>query len=275
MRKNYYWLFLLPLLCLAVSCSRSYHIDVASSVSVIDGKMIYLRSFEDGSWVTKDSAEIVHGVFSMEGEADSAQIVSIFMDGESFMPMVLEPGTIKMKITPAGFEVSGTELNDKLYGFIRSKGELDAQILEASRIENRLILDGASAEEAQAKAEEKAGEVTRRIQQLTKEFITENYSNILGPSVFLMVCGSSFPYPYLTQDLEEIYDSAPAFFREHAEVKEYVARARENMHTMEEQMRANEEMFRQQAPDTSAESPALPGGTPAATLSSPQQAGLQ
>ena len=113
------------------------------------------------------------------------------------------------------------------------------------------------------------------VQQLTKEFITENYSNILGPSVFLMVCGSSFPYPYLTQDLEEIYDSAPAFFREHAEVKEYVARARENMHTMEEQMRANEEMFRQQAPDTSAESPALPGGTPAATLSSPQQAGLQ
>ncbi|MGI6219584.1 MAG: DUF4369 domain-containing protein [Bacteroidaceae bacterium] len=275
MKKNNYLFLLLLLLC-AVSCNKGYRISGTSSVSVVDGKMIYLRSFEGGNWSTKDSASVVHGTFSMEGTVDSAQIVSIFMDGESFMPMVLEPGHIEMSITPAGFDVRGTELNDKLYDFIRRKGELDLQIQEASRIENRLILDGAPADEARAKAEEKAAEVTRQIQQLTKDFISANYQNILGPSVFLMVCGSSFPYPYLTTDLEELYESAPSSFQNHPEVKEYVSRARENMRLMKEQLQANEARFRAaQAADSLGGGGLVGGASPALALPSTEGAGLK
>lgn len=244
-------------------------------MSIVDGKMIYLRSFEDRRWVTKDSAEIVHGSFSMEGEVDSAQIVSIFMDGESFMPMVLESGTIEVAITPMGIDVKGTVLNEKLYDFIRRKGELDLQVQEASRIENRLILDGASADEARAKAEEKAAQVTQEIQQLTKDFIMANSQNILGPSVFLMVCGSSFPYPYLTPDLEELYESAPLSFQNHEEVKEYVSRARSNMRLMEEQLQANEEMLRLQQADSSDGIGAEASAAPALATPSRQTAGAE
>lgn len=264
MKKKYCCLLLPLLLFSVVSCNRGYRINGTSSVSLVDGKTIYLRSFENGHWATRDSAEVVHGTFSMEGSVDSAQIVSIFMNNESFMPMVLEPGTIEMSITPAGFDVRGTELNEKLYGFIRRKGELDQQIQEAARIENRMILDGASADEARATAEEKAAEVTTQIQQLTKDFISANYQNILGPSVFLMVCGSSFPYPYLTPDLEELYESAPAGFKEHPEVKEYVERARENMSLLEQHLQANRRLLGSQQVDSLAAGADSSMGIPAA-----------
>ncbi len=271
------YLFLCSLLCVLASCSGGYHVKGTSSVSVVDGKMIYLKSYTNNTWSVIDSSEIVHGTFEMKGTVDSACIVSIFMDGESYMPMVLEEGVIEMSITPSGFVVKGTELNDKLYAFIRSKGELDEQILEATRIENRLILDGASAEEAQSRAEEKVAEITRQVQKLTKDFITENYTNVLGPSVFLMVCGSSFPYPFLTEDLQTLYDAAPESFRENVEVKEYVARAHENMQSMRQQMQARQQQLGQQMPVPSAagdEASRIGNTIPGTSLQPSQQAGL-
>ena len=54
--------------------------------------MLYLKSLRDGEWVKLDSAEVVHGLFSMKGKMDSVQMVTLYMDEESIMPIVLESG---------------------------------------------------------------------------------------------------------------------------------------------------------------------------------------
>lgn len=225
---------LIVFLFVFVSCGEKYSIKGSSDVSMIDGKVIYLKSGNQEEWRVVDSAEIVHGKFAMKGKLDSVQMVSIFMDGESYMPMVLEDGVIEMEIKPTGFHVKGTPLNDRLYTFLREKASLDEQIDEAAHIESQLILGGASPETAHMRAREKTAEVTKKIRALTKSFIEENYDNVLGPSVFLMVCASSFPYPLLNSELQELHDNAPASFRENKEMKKYVSKARENMEFLKE-----------------------------------------
>ena len=57
---------LLLLLVLFVSCSRKYKIEGSSSVTSLDGKMLFLKTLQDGQWVAIDSAEVVHGLFKMK-----------------------------------------------------------------------------------------------------------------------------------------------------------------------------------------------------------------
>ena len=83
------FLLLLPFLA---SCTSKYKIEGTSSVNSLDGKMLYLKSLNDGEWVKLDSAEVVHGGFSMKGKIDSVQMVTLYMDEESIMPIVLESG---------------------------------------------------------------------------------------------------------------------------------------------------------------------------------------
>lgn len=64
--------------------------------------------------------------------------------------------------------------------------------------------------------------------ELAKSFIEENYDNVLGAGVFLMLC-NGFPYPVLTPVMEEIVNNAPESFKNNPMIKEYVSVARSNM----------------------------------------------
>ena len=90
------FLLLLPFLA---SCTSKYRIEGTSSVNSLDGKMLYLKTMRDGEWVKLDSAEVVHGLFSMKGKVDSVQMVTLYMDDESIMPIVLESSKIKVTIS--------------------------------------------------------------------------------------------------------------------------------------------------------------------------------
>ena len=68
-----------------------------------------------------DSAEVVHGLFSMKGKIDSVQMVTLYMDEESIMPIVLESGKITVTISNTDLKAVGTSLNNALYEFISKK----------------------------------------------------------------------------------------------------------------------------------------------------------
>ena len=91
----------------------------------LDGKMLYLKSLRDGEWVKLDSAEVVHGLFSMKGKMDSVQMVTLYMDEESIMPIVLESGKITVTISNTDLKAVGTSLNNALYEFISKRNRQD------------------------------------------------------------------------------------------------------------------------------------------------------
>lgn len=103
------------------SCSRKYKIEGNSSVTSLDGKMLFLKTLQNGQWVTIDSSEVVHGLFSMKGCVDSVMMVTLYMDDEGIMPLVLENGKIEVSISNTQLTAKGTFLNNQLYEFIKKE----------------------------------------------------------------------------------------------------------------------------------------------------------
>lgn len=210
------------------SCASEYQINGSSSVSRLDGKMLFVKVPQGDKMINVDSAEVVHGLFSMNGPVDSSFIASLYMDDQSIMPFVVERGNIEILIDNAIIKVTGTPLNDCLYEFVGKKNSLDDRAYEVERMESRMIMDGKSSEEIEVEMTKEREKISEEMNKLAKEFIQANYENVLGPGVFLMLC-NSFPYPVLTPVVEEIVNEAPASFQNHPMIKEYMKVARENM----------------------------------------------
>ena len=138
---------LLLLLMFLASCTRKYKVEGSSSVTSLDGKMLYLKTLKDGQWVTVDSAEVIHGLFSMRGRVDSVIMATLYMNDEGIMPLVLEDGKIEVSISNTQLTAKGTALNNLLYEFIEKRNALELQIEELDRKEARMVLDGVNLEE--------------------------------------------------------------------------------------------------------------------------------
>lgn len=83
-----------------------------------------------------------------------------------------------------------------------------------------------------------------------KQFIIDNNENVLGPSVFMMMC-STLPYPVMTPQIEDIMRTAPLTFKQNQLIKEFLSKAKENMQLIEEHQRVRQNV----STDTSANKP--------------------
>lgn len=213
------------------SCASEYQIQGSSSVSRLDGKMLFVKVPQGNDMMNVDSAEVVHGLFKMQGEIDTTMIASLYMDDQSIMPLVMEKGSIEIQIDNGRITVKGTPLNERLYDFVGKKSSLDDRAYEVERMESRMIMDGHPMDVVEMEINKEREKLTSEMNDLVKTFIQDNYENVLGPGVFLMLC-NGFPYPLLTPLMEEIVDKAPDSFKNHSLIKEYVEVARENMQKM-------------------------------------------
>lgn len=202
----------------------------------LDGKMLYLKSLRDGEWVKLDSAEVVHGLFSMKGKMDSVQMVTLYMDDESIMPIVLESGKIVVTISNTELKATGTSLNTALYDFIAKKNVMEESIGELEQKETRMVMDGGDIDEIHGQLIAEGDSLVKAMNLYVKTFISNNYENVLGPSVFMMLC-SSLPYPIMTPQIDDIIKDAPYSFKSNKMVREFLTKAKENMKLIEEHQR--------------------------------------
>ncbi len=219
----------LLLLVLFTSCNRKYKIEGSSSVASLDGKMLFLKTLQDGQWV-------IHGHFRMKGRADSVMMVTLYMDHEGIMPLVLEDGKIVISISNTQLIAKGTPLNDKLYEFIDKRNSLEVKIEELERKEARMVLDGVNLDDVHGQLAKEGETLVKEMNDYVRQFIVDNFENVLGPSVFMMMC-STLPYPVMTPQIEDIMRTAPLSFKEDKLVKDYLTKAKENMQLIEEQKR--------------------------------------
>lgn len=233
MNKLLPFLLLLPFLA---SCTHKYKIEGTSSVNSLDGKMLYLKSMRGEEWVKLDSAEVVHGLFSMKGKMDSVQMVTLYMDDESIMPIVLESGKIKVTISNTDLKAVGTPLNTALYEFIDKRNKLEESIVELERKETTMVMEGADLDEIHGQLVAEGDSLMKASNAYVKKFISDNYENVLGPSVFMMLC-SSLPYPIMTPQIDDIIKDAPYTFKSNKLVREFLNKAKENMKLIEEHQR--------------------------------------
>jgi hypothetical protein len=208
------------------SCAESYNIQGSSSISSLDGSKLYLKAFKDKELKNIDSCDVVHGKFRFAGLLDTVRMASLFMDDESIMPIVVEKGEIEIRLDNASQKVSGTPLNDKLYDFITFHTQLSNEMNELSHKQSQMLLDGIDENVINQQLSAEAAVIAQREDSLVTNFIVENFENVLGPGVF-MIMTSSYPYPVLTPQIEDIMSKAPKSFKEDSYVKEYYRVANE------------------------------------------------
>ena len=219
-------------MALMASCANSYNVQGSSSISSLDGSKLYLKAVKNNELKSIDSCDIVHGQFHFSGVLDTVRMANLFMDDQSIMPVVLEEGEIVIKLDNAAQSVGGTPLNDKLYKFIDKHKQLDNRMSELSHRQSQMMLEGVDEltinEHLNAEAEKIAAEEDK----LVTSFIVENFDNVLGPGVFMMIT-SGLNVPVLTPQIEDIMSKATDKFKNDPYVKEYYQVASENMAKMQ------------------------------------------
>lgn len=209
------------------SCTGSYNVQGSSSVSALDGSKLYLKAIKNNELKNIDSCDVVHGQFNFNGTLDTVRMVNLFMDDQSIMPMVLEEGEITIKIDNASQKVSGTPLNEKLYDFLDKHNRLDNQMNELAHKQSQMMLNGIDEDEINQKLSIEAAQIAKEEDKLVTSFIVDNFDNVLGPGVFMMIT-SGYQYPILTPQIEDIMSKATDKFKSNPYVSEYYKIASEN-----------------------------------------------
>lgn len=219
------FIFLMALLL--TSCMNSYNIQGSSNVSMLDGRMLYLKVYNDNDLKNIDSCDVVHGQFHFTGTTDSAKMATLFMDDESLLPVIIESGDITIKIDNTQQKVSGTPLNDKLSQFLDDYNKLTNQYNELSHKQSQAIMNGEDENVTNAKLMQEANEIAAAEDKLVTSFIVENFDNVLGPGVFFIMTANN-RFPELTPWIEDIMSKATPKFKNNAYVKDYYEKAQQN-----------------------------------------------
>lgn len=228
MNKIFYSLIAVAVL---TSCASSYRVEGSTSLSALDGNKLYLRAVKDGEAKNIDSCDVVHGEFRFAGLLDTVRMANLFMDDESIMPVVLEEGDIVVKIDNANQSVGGTPLNDSLYHFIDRHNQLTNRMNELSHRQSQMLLDGIDEETINEQLSIEAAKIAQEEDSLVTHFIVDNFDNVLGPGVFMMIT-SQFRFPVLTPQIEDIMSKATKAFKNDPYVREYYQAAQENEQRM-------------------------------------------
>lgn len=207
---------------LGFSCSNKYEIKGLSSVSSLDGKMLFLKVGHGDQAVKIDSAEVVHGSFRMSGSVDKPQMASLYMDDRFIMPFVIECGQINICINNVGMSVDGTTLNDSFNSFVEKQNALNDRAYEVETLESKMIMDGVSVDKVDSEVSRRREILCDEMNGLVKDFIRENYDNVLGTGVFLLLCGDMVD-PMRSPLVKEILDNAPDVFKDNPEIKEFLS----------------------------------------------------
>lgn len=123
-------LFFLFLFFVFIFCSCKYKIEGVFFVISLDGKMFFIKVFQNGEWFNIDFVEVVYGLFLMKGKVDLVVMVIFYIGDESIMFLVIEKGNIQVLIINIELVVKGIVLNNVFYVFIDKKNLLDVQIEE-------------------------------------------------------------------------------------------------------------------------------------------------
>ena len=213
--------YILAVLATLTSCADSYNIQGSSSVSSLDGSKLYLKAVKDQKIQNIDSCEVIHGKFKFAGLLDTVMMVNLFMDDRSLMmPIVLETGEISVRIDDTSRKVMGTPLNELLYDFIDQHNQLDNRMNELGHRESQMLLDGIDEAEINAQLSVEATRIAEEEDSLVTNFIVDNFDNVLGPGVFMMIT-AGYEYPVLTPQIEHIMSKATEAFKNDAYVKNY------------------------------------------------------
>ena len=141
------------------------------------------------------------------------------------LPLVLEDGDINVRINKARTEWGGTPLNDRLYRFMKSLDSLNLQLQDLEHEYNIAFMDGEDMNEVIPRLSRANQLINMSIDTLVTQSIADNFDNILGPGLFMIVTQQQ-RYPEMSPWVVEIMSKATDAFKNDPYVREYLDNAK-------------------------------------------------
>lgn len=228
-RTNYLKSLIIILLTTFIftSCANQYTINGTTNIGDFEGMTLYLKYYNNNEFRNIDSCQIQHGRIIFDGPLDSTQMVFLFQEDQSLIPLVLESGNIIITLDESQQNVTGTPLNDTLYNFIHHRLELDKQMMELEHKETKFILEGLDEVSRNRILLEESERILNETDRLMTNFIIQNSDNVLGPGVF-MILTAGYPYPQMTPQINEILFRSKPYLKNSTFVKKYIESASQN-----------------------------------------------
>lgn len=215
--------FLLFLSVIMISCQdkNSFTVEGSFTENTFEGKTIYLQkidSMESQSFDVIDSTVIKNNKFTLKGMAEEKAIMGFLSVGPITSPMpespvstiILEPGTIKVKLDAKDVTVEGTPTNDqfnKVLVAMNKVGTFVEELDAAGNIDN-MPLDG----EGQ-NAQERMQKLQKEMSEANFDFIKSNINNKAGQFMFFSSFSPGSMIQFTKDQLKEILAGADSTFR--------------------------------------------------------------
>jgi hypothetical protein len=220
MRGFLYIIFIL----FTTACSNQYSISGDLSQGAIYGKKLYL-SVVDGEErrVYMDSCDVVHGQFVFSGPVDSVVLGHIDIDGYAMMPVVIEQGEMNISVGHLGNNITGGALNQRLNKYFERLNSIQREweVLHQNRI--RLMMTGGFTLQEMERITHLEDSLNVQTEKIQTNFVIENFDNVLGPGIFMMIC-NQYPMPIITPQLHFILEQAPDGFFRHPRISTFLQR---------------------------------------------------
>ncbi len=216
---------LLSIVWVLTSCGISYNIEGSSDISGLDSRMMYIKTMKNNELKDIDSTEVVHGKFGFSGNTDSVRIAYLVVGDANSLPIVLESGDINVKINKSRVEWGGTPLNDKLYRFVKTLDSLDVMKEDLDHEYNLAFMDGEDMNEVIPKLSRQYQQINMSIDTLVTQSIEENFDNILGPGIFMLITQQTQRYPEMSPWIVQIMSKATSSFKEDPYVRWFLQQA--------------------------------------------------
>ena len=225
MNKYLSFFTVMSVLMSMTSCVKSYSIDGSSDISGLDSRMMYLKTVKNNELKDLDSTEVVHGKFGFTGTTDSVRMAYLVVSEAYTLPLVLEDGDINVRINKARTEWGGTPLNDRLYRFMKSLDSLNLQLQDLEHEYNIAFMDGEDMNEVIPRLSRANQLINMSIDTLVTQSIADNFDNILGPGLFMIVTQQQ-RYPEMSPWVVEIMSKATDAFKNDPYVRQYLDNAK-------------------------------------------------
>jgi len=195
------------------ACRHTYHIDGEVEMYGYEGERLSLIAFDGRRFHTVDSCNVHHGVFTMEGHADSVILAVLYHNMRPIMPVFIERGDIKVYMKDTELLAEGTRQNNLLYTFLKKKADYDNRFEDL--MQRRTVFDMWSGDDS-------ISSVVKETEDYIFSFVSHHYNEPAGLSVFSMMCNAQ-PHNELTPLLKRILDEAPKSFLDKNYVRYYIS----------------------------------------------------
>lgn len=174
------YILIISFLLIVAACSNKPEYQIKGTIKSDFNGLVYLKKFEDRSYIIIDSCTVTNGTFKFKGTVELPDMYSIWLDDQKRRKdFCLENAKYEMKIEDkiSSAEISGSVLQNAINTFTSGMTSIEQSERELISQLRSSWKDSTVLEETKEKLKEDLSALRKNKVQFAKDFVTEGTNN--------------------------------------------------------------------------------------------------